>query len=228
MKNSTLVAIPAYNEEDCIEATITELKEIAPDFDFVVINDGSSDGTLKTLSKLGCTYIDLPINCGLTIGFQTAAKYALSNGYTGMIQFDADGQHRPEFLKQLVAEHNRSNADIVIGSRFRNKPKDSSLRMIGSRLITWLIKLMTGTTISDPTSGFRYFNRKTLDVIANDSTLNPEPETLALLARKGYQIQEVQVDMRERQGGESYLNFARSISYMARVFVSILFVQWIR
>ena len=95
-------------------------------------------------------------------------------------------------------------------------------------MITLLIKVLTGTRVSDPTSGLRLFNRRVLELFATDDSLNPEPETIALLLRRGFKVSEVQVGMRERQGGESYLNLARSISYMARVFVSLLFVQWFR
>ena len=216
----TLVAIPAYNEEDCIRNTVCELRQIAPEFDFVVINDGSRDRTLAICMDLGCDIIDMPINCGLTVGFQTAARY--------MVQFDADGQHRPEYIKDLVEEAQSDGSDIVIGSRFVSVRKDKTLRMIGSRMITVLIKILTGKRISDPTSGFRLFGRDVLKKYYYDNTLNPEPESLALFLKQGYSISEVQVKMRERQGGESYLNPVRSVQYMARVFVTLLIVQWFR
>ena len=222
------ILVPAYNEEECIEATVEELRRVAPEFDFVVINDGSRDKTLAICRRLGCEVVDMPINCGLTVGFQTAAKYALAHGYDAMVQFDADGQHKPEYIAKLVEQMQRSDSDIVVGSRFLNVPKGSALRMVGARMITLLIKVLTGTRVSDPTSGFRLFNCRVLELFATDDSLNPEPETIALLLRRGFKVSEVQVGMRERQGGESYLNLARSISYMARVFVSLLFVQWFR
>lgn len=223
-----LVAIPAYNEEECIESTIYDLRRTTPQFDFVVINDGSRDKTLSLCRKMNCVVLNMPINCGLTVGFRTAVKYAIEHGYDAMIQFDADGQHRPEYICKLVDNAQQSNADIVIGSRFLEAPKGNSLRMLGSRMITALTKLLTGKRISDPTSGFRLFTRQVLEQFEVDDELNPEPETITWLLRHGYTVSEVQVEMRERQGGESYLNFARSISYMARVFVSMLFVQWFR
>ena len=106
--------------------------------------------------------------------------------------------------------------------------KDKTLRMIGSRMITVLIKILTGKRISDPTSGFRLFGRDILTKYYYDNTLNPEPESLALFLKQGYSISEVQVKMRERQGGESYLNPVRSMQYMVRVFVTLLVVQWFR
>ncbi len=224
----TLIAIPAYNEEECIEKTVCELRQTVPEFDFVVINDGSRDCTLAICKELGCNVVDLPINCGLTVGFQTAARYAVDHGYDYMVQFDADGQHRPEYIKALVDKAQSDGSDVVIGSRFLTVRKDKSLRMIGSRMITVLIKILTGKRISDPTSGFRLFGREILMKYYYDNTLNPEPESLALFLKQGYSISEVQVKMRERQGGESYLNPVRSAQYMVRVFVTLLFVQWLR
>lgn len=223
-----LVAIPAFNEEDCIENTINELRRIAGEFDFIVINDGSHDATLKICNKLHCTVIDMPINCGLTVGFQTAARYAVDHGYDYMIQFDADGQHRPEYLAALVEKAEKIGSDIVIGSRFLTVRKDKSMRMVGSRMITVLIKMLTGRRISDPTSGFRLFSRSVLERYYYDNTLNPEPESIALFLKQGYSVSEVQVTMRERQGGESYLNPVKSMQYMLRVFATLLIVQWFR
>ncbi len=223
-----LVAIPAFNEEECIEKTIVELESVPDEFDFIVINDGSHDATLDICRELRCNVIDLPINCGLTVGFQTAARYAVDHGYDYMIQFDADGQHRPEYIVKLIEKAMVDKADIVIGSRFLTVRKDKSLRMLGSRLITVLIKMLTGTRVSDPTSGFRLFSRSILEKFYYDNTLNPEPETIALFLKQGYSVSEVQVEMRERQGGESYLNPVRSVQYMARVFATLLIVQWFR
>lgn len=170
----------------------------------------------------------MPINCGLTVGFQTAARYAVDHGYDYMIQFDADGQHRPEYLAALVEKAENIGSDIVIGSRFLTVRKDKSMRMVGSRMITVLIKMLTGRRISDPTSGFRLFGRSVLERYYYDNTLNPEPESIALFLKQGYSVSEVQVSMRERQGGESYLNPVKSMQYMLRVFATLLIVQWFR
>ena len=223
-----LVAIPAYNEEECIENTVTELRAVAPEFDFVVIDDGSRDRTGEICASLNCNVIAMPINCGLTVGFQTAARYAVDHGYDYMIQFDADGQHRPEYLTSLVEKAVITGSDIVIGSRFLTVRKDKSMRMVGSRMITVLIKMLTGRRISDPTSGFRLFSRSVLERYYYDNTLNPEPESIALFLKQGYSVSEVQVSMRERQGGESYLNPVKSMQYMLRVFATLLIVQWFR
>lgn len=223
-----LAIIPAYNEEECIQNTVEELMRVAPDVDYVVINDGSKDRTSTICHEHGFNVIDHPINLGLTGGFQTGMKYAFRHGYDYAVQFDADGQHRPEYLETMRACARDEHADIVIGSRFVTKEKEASARMMGSRLITSIIKLTTGATIKDPTSGLRMFNRKMIEQFATRDDLNPEPETIALLIRKGACVREVQADMRERQGGESYLNLPKSIAYMIRACTSILFVQWFR
>lgn len=116
----------------------------------------------------------------------------------------------------------------MIGSRFLNVRREVSARMIGSRLITVMIKLTTGKRVADPTSGMRLFSQKMIRRFAQDDSLNPEPESIWLLIKKGARVSEVQVEMRERQAGESCLNLPKSISCMLRACVSILFVQWFR
>lgn len=223
-----LVIIPAYNEQDCIVQTVTELQKTCPEYDYVVINDGSKDNTKKLCLEHGFNLIDLPVNIGLTGGFQTGMKYALRHGYDAAVQFDADGQHVPTYLKDLAAKMEETGADIVIGSRFVTEKKSKSMRMIGSRLICSIMKLTGGEAISDPTSGLRMYNRKMIEVFATKSDFGPEPDSIAYLMRKGAHVAEVQVEMRDRQAGESYLTFTRSIEYMMRTCVSILFVQWFR
>ena len=211
-----LAIIPAYNEEGCIEATVDEFTSVVPECDYLVVNDGSSDQTEAICKRKGFNYVSHPVNLGLTGGFQTGCRYALEHGYDAVIQFDADGQHMPKYVTPMIERMERDGADIVIGSRFVDEEKPVSARMIGSRLITGLIKLTCGQTVNDPTSGMRLFD------------FGPEPDSVAFLMRKGAKVSEVQVQMRERQAGESYLNAWKSISYMARTCLSILFVQWFR
>lgn len=223
-----LVIIPAYNEEESIFSTVDELTSTLSGVDYVVVNDGSKDGTERICLEHGYNYVSLPVNSGLTVGFQTGMKYALRNGYDYALQFDADGQHRPEYISKMLDLAVAEDADIVIGSRFVDKCKEVSARMLGSRIITVAIKLTTGKRVADPTSGMRMFNRKMIERFANDDSLNPEPESISYLMKKGAKVREVQVEMRERQAGESYLNIPKSIAYMARACISILFVQWFR
>ncbi len=224
----TLAIIPAYNEEESIVATVEELKAVASAVDYVVVNDGSRDATLARCREKGYNVLNLPVNVGLTAGFQAGMKYALEHGYDYAVQFDADGQHRPEYLEALVAEAEKSGADIVIGSRFVTEKKPVSARMTGSALISGIVKATTGKKINDPTSGMRLYNRSMIERYAYESDFGPEPDTVAYLVRQGAKVSEVQVSMRDREAGESYLSFSKSISYMARTCLSILFLQWFR
>ena len=223
-----LAVIPAYNEEDSIVPTMEEFLDTDTGCDYVIINDGSSDATESICRQHGYNVISHPTNLGLTAGFQTGVKYALANDYDAVIQFDSDGQHVPSYIRPMVEKMERDGADIVIGSRFVKRKKSFSARMIGSRLITASIKLTTGKTITDPTSGMRLFNRAMMEEFAKRFDFGPEPDSVAYLMRKGAKVSEVQVRMRDRTAGESYLNFAKSISYMARVVTSILVAQWVR
>lgn len=223
-----LAIIPAYNEEGCIVETVDEFVELAPEYDYLVVNDGSSDGTERVCRERGFNHVTHPVNLGLTAGFQTGARYALMHGYDAAIQFDADGQHKPHYISTMVQEMEKSGADVVIGSRFVEQDKSLSARMLGSRLITGIISLTTRVHISDPTSGMRLYDRRALEIFATRYDFGPEPDSIAYLIRHGFQVVEVQVDMREREVGESYLGFGRSIMYMARTTVSMLFAQWFR
>ena len=223
-----LAVIPAYNEEESIVPTMEEFLETDTGCDYVIINDGSSDETESICRQHGYNVISHPTNLGLTAGFQTGVKYALANDYDAVIQFDSDGQHVPGYIRPMAEKMERDGADIVIGSRFVKRKKSFSARMIGSRLITASIKLTTGKTITDPTSGMRLFNRAMMEEFAKRFDFGPEPDSVAYLMRKGAKVSEVQVRMRDRTAGESYLNFAKSISYMARVVTSILIAQWVR
>lgn len=228
MKPKVLAIIPAYNEEECLENTVEELRTVLPNIDFIVINDGSTDDTKSICERCGYPHIDMPVNSGLTVGFQTGMKYAYRSGYDYAVQYDADGQHTPESIPRMLDKIQSEDLDIVIGSRYVTEKKDYSARMIGSRLITLLVRLTTGKQIEDPTSGLRMYNRSMIEKFSIDNMLNPEPESLAYLVRRGAKIGEVQVSMRERFAGDSYLNLTKSISYMVRAITSILFVQWFR
>lgn len=224
----TLAIIPAYNEEGSIRQTIEELVELAPWIDYVIINDGSSDHTRQICVDNNYNMIDLPINMGLSAGFQTGMKYALRNGYDCAVQFDADGQHEPQYLASMVSEMESTHADIVIGSRFVTEKNQASARMTGSALISAITRMTTGKSIKDPTSGMRLFSKPIIERFAKESDFGPEPDTIAYLVRNGARLSEVQVTMRERTSGESYLSITRSIKYMLRACISILFLQWFR
>ena len=154
-----LVIVPAYNEEESIVRVIENLKKHYAAYDYVVINDGSSDNTAELCRKMGYELIDLPVNLGLAGAFQTGLKYAYRKGYDYAIQFDADGQHRPEFIEAML-DKIQEGYDIVIGSRFVTEKKPHSMRMLGSNLISLATRITTGRKVKNPTSGMRMFNKK--------------------------------------------------------------------
>lgn len=224
MKSELLIVIPAYNEEENIGNVVNYIVEHYSQYDYVVVNDGSKDRTADICREKGYELIDLPINLGLAGAFQTGLKYAYQQGYSYAIQFDADGQHRPEFIEKML-KRMKEGYDIVIGSRFVNEKKDKSMRMLGSRMNTVAIKMTTGTRISDPTSGMRMFSEDMIKEFAQNLNYGPEPDTISYLVKNGAKVSEVPVKMEERQFGTSYLNLFGSMKYMMKMLISILIVQ---
>ena len=220
----TLVVIPDYNEALNIKKTVIDLKNNAPDVDYVVVNDGSKDNTLEVLEQNNFNYIDSICNLGLFGAVQTGFKLAMKEKYDVVIQFDGDGQHSAKYIDLLVKEIENGNS-IVIGSRFVDEKKPFTARMIGSRLIAGAIKLITGKTIKDPTSGFRAYDKACIRDYATEMNNPPEPDTLVYMLRKNRKIKEVQVQMSVREFGESYLDLVNTIKYMSRMMVSIFLIQ---
>ena len=222
--SNLLIVIPAYNEEQNIERVVRRLQKEFPQFDYVVVNDGSRDSTAELCRRNGFHLLDLPVNLGLAGAFQAGLKYAYRNGYEYAIQFDGDGQHRPEYI-QAMLDKMQEGYDIVVASRFLTEPKPSSMRMLGSNLIQLALCLTTGAVIHDPTSGMRMFNRSMIEEFAVNLTYGPEPDTLSYLIKNGAKVAEVQVKMDERLAGVSYLTPVNASKYMVRMLLSILLIQ---
>lgn len=220
----TLIIIPAYNEALNIEKTVKDVTENSK-YDYIIVNDCSKDNTKEVCEKNGFNILNLPINYGLTSGIQVGMKYAYKNNYDIAIQFDGDGQHQAKYLKDLVKEIENNNSDVVIGSRFVSKKKPHSLRMLGSNLISFCIKITTGKTIKDTTSGMRAYNRQAIKEFVENKSLTPEPDTIVYLIKKGMKVKEVQVEMSDREFGESYLKPLKAIEYMFNMIFSILFIR---
>ena len=222
-----LIVIPAFNEEANIVRVVEGLTRNCPQYDYVVVNDGSRDKTAALCRAHGYRLIDLPVNLGLAGAFQTGLRYAADNGYDCAMQLDADGQHRPEYIAAMLEEL-EDGADIVIGSRFLTVKKPKTLRMLGSYIISWSIRLTTGRAICDPTSGMRMFNRAMVEEFAQNLNYGPEPDTISYLIKNGAAVKEVQVEMGERIAGHSYLTMMKSVQYMVKMAISILLIQWFR
>ncbi len=222
-----LIVIPAYNEEQSIGHVIEDIKANCPDYDYLIVNDGSTDNTAELCHKEGYNLLDLPVNLGLTGAFQAGMLYAFEQGYDAAIQFDGDGQHKAAYIEPLVKELDKGY-DIVIGSRFITVKKPFTLRMVGSFLISFAMRFTTRFKICDPTSGMRVFNRKMMEHFAKDLNYSPEPDTISYLIRCGAKVKEVQVEISERIAGRSYFTVMKSIRYMAQITISILLIQWFR
>lgn len=234
--NKILVVIPAFNEEANIKTVVRELEAHDPALDYIVVNDGSTDSTARLCREEGFNLLDLPVNLGLAGCFQAGMKYAYYKGYEAAIQFDGDGQHKPEYIKPMKDKMDEGY-DIVIGSRFAGREQDcrgekspsslkgGRLRKIGSRMIGMAIALTTGVRITDPTSGMRMFSRSMIREFALELNYGPEPDTISYLLKQGARIAEIPVVIEERTAGESYLRPTVAVWYMTRILLSILLVQ---
>jgi len=225
-----LIIIPAYNESECIEATVRDIMENASDFDYVIINDCSTDDTRAICERNNFNIVNLPINLGIGGAVQTGYMYAMEYGYDVAVQVDGDGQHDPQFLRQMAEYLETHEVDMVIGSRFIEKEgfQSSMIRRLGIVYFTKLIKLCTGKTVTDPTSGLRMAGRNVIRLFADCYPKDyPEPESTVAALNHGYVVAEIPVVMRERQGGVSSITMKRSVYYMVKVTLAIL-MEWLR
>ena len=221
----TLIIIPAYNEEENILNTVNRVREF-PEYDYIVINDGSTDNTEKILCENNINHIELIRNLGIGGAMQTGYKYAYQNGYDAACQLDADGQHNPEYLDLMREELKKTDCDMVIGSRYieKNGFQSTFSRRFGKNILTGIIRFLSGKKITDPTSGFRMCNKETIAIFAETYPVDyPEPETIAELFAKRMNINEIPVLMNEREGGVSSITPFKSLYYMIKVSIAIIF-----
>lgn len=220
-----LIIIPAYNENVSICNTVNEIKKNVPEFDYVVINDCSTDETGEICEREGFNVVNLPINLGIGGAVQTGYKYALEHGYECAVQVDGDGQHDPYFLRQMAEELEKGDANMVIGSRFitREGFQSSNVRRFGIKYFSTLIKLVTGVKITDPTSGLRMIDREIIKIYAQDYPKDyPEPESIVTVLKKRKKVKEIPVIMRERNGGVSSISPRKAVYYMVKVTLAVL------
>ena len=225
LKNKCLIIIAAYNESDSIERVVDDLRENHPDYDYVVINDGSTDSTASILEERGYNYINLKQNLGIGGAVQTGYRYALEKGYEAAVQLDGDGQHDSAYLNDLTLPILEGKADYVIGSRFIEKGgfQSSFPRRVGIGFLSFLIHILCSKKVYDITSGFRAVNRDFIREFAYYYPDDyPEPQAVMAAAMKGARILEVPVKMRKRTGGTSSINLFRSIYYMIKVSLEIV------
>lgn len=220
-----LVIIPAYNEQESILEVVNKLKSTQSEVDYIIINDCSTDDTIKICKKNAFNYIGLPVNLGIGGGVQTGYQYAVENDYDIAIQMDGDGQHDPESISDLIKPIIENDFDLVIGSRFITNDgfQSSKIRRTGIKFLKWLIKICCGVKINDTTSGFRATSKRLTEHFAIEYAQDyPEPEAIIAAVLNGYRVCEVPVTMHERQGGESSINALKSVYYMAKVSLAIV------
>lgn len=220
-----LVIIPAYNEAENIVHVVNHMMEQAPQYDYLVVNDGSTDNTLKLCRQENFHYLDLSINMGIGGAVQAGYIYACKNDYDVAVQMDGDGQHDAAYLEELLEPILKGEADVVIGSRFLKKEgfQSSAGRRMGINILSALIWMTTGKRIMDVTSGYRAVNRRFIEIYSKDYPMDyPEPEAIVSAIMHLGRVQEVPVQMRAREGGVSSITFKKSVYYMIKVTLAIL------
>lgn len=227
MKNPrVLIIIPAYNEEESIENTVNVLKTAG--HDFIVVNDGSTDNTLKKLQKTHCPYINLPFNLGIGGAMQTGYKYAYEKGYDIAVQFDADGQHDISYIKDLINPIKEQKANLTIGSVFIDKSsrnlRSSRIRKFGIKTLSTIIYIFSGKRVHDITSGFRAADKKVIKLFAENYPLEyPEPiSNFELLKFSKLKIKEIPVVMHKRTAGKSSIRSWKNLYAVFNVLLSII------
>src|SRR5437764_8073726 len=221
-----LAIVPAYNAEGIVGRVVREINRAAPDFDVVVVDDGSTDGTAAEAEANGAMVLRHPFNVGIGGAMQSGFKYALREGYDVAAQVDGDGQHKPAYLEELLAKLRTTGdeADMVCGSRFRGDPgyKVPFGRRLGNLIFSIVLSAITRQRITDPTSGFRMTNRRGIELFARDYPHDyPEVEAILMLHAHRLRLHEVPVRMNARGYGRSSIDYPRSAYYMAKVLLAL-------
>ncbi|HWE03020.1 MAG TPA: glycosyltransferase family 2 protein [Tepidisphaeraceae bacterium] len=216
--------MPVFNEAGSVRRVVTRLRRALPDFDVLVVDDGSTDDTVRQVPA-DVPVVSLPFNLGIGGAMQTGYRFAALHGYQIAVQVDGDGQHRPSEVRRLVDYLLEGTTDLVVGSRFMeiNGYRQTPVRKFGASLLRGLIKILSGQHMTDCTSGFRAANRRVIRAFAYWYPEDyPEPEVVLLLKRAGYRIAEIPVKMRHRRTGRSSISMMRGVFYMIKVSVCLL------
>ncbi len=222
-----IAILPAFNEEASIPAVIEEIRAFDPDFEVVVVDDGSTDGTAGVATGLGAHVVRLPFNLGIGGAVQTGFRYAFEHGFELAVRVDGDGQHDPAQLGLLLEPILADEADIAIGSRFRetlegDSFRSSRTRRLGISILAWTVSILVRRRITDPTSGFQAMNRRAIALFAADYPHDyPEVEAALMVHKHELRMIEVPVQMRERAAGQSSIGALASVYYMVKVMLAL-------
>lgn len=224
--SDTLVIIPAFNEETGISDLIAKIRHHVPDFDILVINDGSSDRTAKAAQEAGAIVLSHVFNMGYGVTIQTGYKFAYEHGYSYIVQIDGDGQHDPAFIGALLGPVRSGDVDFVIGSRFLwfDSYRPSFTRRLGILFFRKLVTVIIGREITDPTSGYQAFNREVIKFFTTDvfPCDYPDADMLITLNLAGFRVREVPVRMFANPSGKTMHSGAKPIYYMVKMCLSIV------
>jgi glycosyltransferase involved in cell wall biosynthesis len=211
-----LVAVPAYNEEATIDKIVSRVRESMPDFDLLVVNDGSRDKTRQILENLGVATATHLCNLGYARAIQTAIKYALACDYETLITLDADGQHHPEQVLKIYAESVTHGWDVLIGSRYVGTKDYSQTplgRRLGMQLFSLLVKLTSGQRVYDTSSGLKVMRRNVFEPLSQSLFVDFHAEAIVYLIRLGYRVGEYPITAAERTHGQSMYSFLSHFKY---------------
>ena len=216
--------MPAWNEEETVAATITGLRAAHPDYDVLVVDDGSGDRTAEEAAAAGAQVCRLPFNLGVGGAMRAGYRYAERRGYDIVAQVDADGQHDPSYLPSLIA--GLDEADVVIGARFAGQGdyRVGLMRGLAMRLLATVLSRLAGTRLTDVTSGFRVVNRRALRIFATHypaEYLGDTVESLVIALRTGCTVRQVPVAMRLRAGGTASQTPIRAALYLGRAVIAL-------
>src|SRR3954452_22950474 len=217
-----LLIVPAFNERASVRKVVMRLRRTLPEFDILVIDDGSTDDTVRQVPPKTAV-VTLPFNLGIGGAMQTGYRYAALHGYDIAVQVDGEGQHRPSEVRRLIDHIAEGKSELVVGSRFLEATpyttyRQTVIRRAGAFMLRASIRLLTGLTITDCTSGFRAANRRVIRAFAHWYPEDyPEPEVILLLHRAGYRVGELHVKMRQRQSGRSSIGVLSGAFYVLKV-----------